>query len=122
MCSNVLKKINNDVTIERENNGLVTINVKGTKYQRQPLHDRLFKYLFKSNGKKGKQLALNMINDLLLREGSDRYVDLQYSDTEIPAQGPNVKNSIVDFLVKTSYGDWIHRKFPVFWENISSFI
>ena len=108
MCGNVLKKINDDVTIERENNGLVTINVKGTKYQRQPLHDRLFKYLFKSNGKKGKQLALNMINDLLLREGSDRYVDLQYSDTEIPAQGPNAKNSIVDFLAKTSYGDWVH--------------
>ena len=49
-----------------------------------------------------------MINDLLLREGSDRYVDLQYCDTEIPAPGPNVKNSIVDFLVKTSYGDWVH--------------
>ena len=110
MKCNVIKKINDDVTLERDEQGLVGIHVKDQGkdhvYCRNIMYDKQFKYFFCDP--KGKKYALALINDLLMKSEEDKYVSLEYTKTEFESNLPDGKRCIVDFLVKTNAGDLVH--------------
>ena len=110
MRNNLIKKINDQVMLERDEQGLVGIHVKDQGkdhvYRRNIMYDKQFKFFFCDP--KGKKYALALINDLLMKSDEDKYVSLEYTKTEFESNLPDGKRCIVDFLVKTNAGDLVH--------------
>ena len=106
MNNKIIKKINDDVTLERSDQGLVNIHVKDKFYQRNPMYDRQFKYFFCNE--EGKKYALRLINDLLMKRDEERFVSIEFVNTEFQSNDPKGKRCIVDFLVKTNSGEFVH--------------
>ena len=82
-----------------------------TVYYINRLNDVYFKYLLGTENR--KDLTLNFINSILKRTEDNRFIDIEFTNTNLTAEMENEKVPIVDILAKTNTGDFINIEVQV---------
>jgi predicted transposase/invertase (TIGR01784 family) len=76
--------------------------------------DFMFKQLFGHPSR--KRITIAFLNGLLDRIGRDRFVDVEYENTELPKETEDVKMSRLDLLVITNLGERINVEIQVVYQ------